>query len=370
MKRIIYFLFVCFMLCILPLTAFSVDEDNSFGQDIEAGFFADVDDEIYRLLEDFGLDSFDAEKNFTKGAENIKAYFSETFTEKLKGASGWFFTLASMLMLLSVVSTAFDFSLSSDAFSVFTSAMICVVTTGKITGFLNCVLSSMALNGKLMLAFIPVYALLISLSGNPASALTYNSFLLFFCQAMSFFLDNAFVSVAGAYFALIIAFSFNSVINLNRFINAANRITSLILGTGGALFTGLLSLKNVIAVSTDSLSVKGVRYLLSSLVPVIGSSLSEAYSSVLGSINLMKGSVAVLGIFALAVINVPPLTAGVIYFFLMTLLSCLAEILGLNRASDILRGFASCVKILLLVCVCQVFILIISTGLMLTLRGG
>ncbi len=370
MKRAAYILFVLIMLFGLSFTAFCVDTQEDIKEKFEESFFSGLDEDVYRLLEDFGLESFDADDIFSKGSENIKAYFSETLTEKLKGASGWFFTVISVILLLSVVSGAFEFSLSSDAFSIFTSAAICVITVGKISTFLNCVLSSMELNGKLMIAFIPVYALLISLSGNPASALTYNSFLLFFCQLMSFFLDNIFVGVVGAYFALSIAFSFNPTINLNRFINGANRITSLVLGTSATMFTGLLSLKNVIAVSTDSLSVKGVRYLLSSLVPVIGSSLSEAYSSVLGSINLMKGSVAVLGVFVLVLINIPALSEGVIYFFLMTLLSCLAEILGLYRVSEILRSFASCVRLLLLVCLFQVFILIISIGLMSTLRGG
>lgn len=370
MKKAVYLLLLCFFLFVLSFTAFCTGESYGIKEELEESFFGSVDNEVYEILEDFGLDSFDAENVFSRGIENIKTYFSDTLKDKLREISGWFFTLVSIILLMSIVSSAFDFSMSSDAFSLFTCAVICVATTGKISSFLNCVLSSMALNGKLMLSFIPVYALLISLSGNPTSALTYNSFLLFFCQAVNFFLDNIFVSITGTYFALSIAFSFNHAINLNRFINGANRIVSLVLGSSATLFTGLLSLKNVIAVSTDSLSVKGVRYLLSNLVPVIGSSLSEAYSSVIGSINLMKGSVAIIGIFALAILNIPALTEGVIYFFLMTLLSCISEVLALYRVSELLRAFAGCVKILLLVCLFQLFVLIISIGLMLTLRGG
>ncbi len=370
MRKLLYFfIFVSFFIC-TSFTAFSVDTEGGIKQEIEKSFFGDMDKEVYELLEEFGLDSFDSDNFFSDVGENIKEYFSVTLEKKLKVALGWFFVCVCIIMLFSIVSNAFDFSSSTDAFTIFTAAVVCVITTGKISAFLNCVLSSMALSGKLMLSFIPVYALLISLSGNPASALTYNSFLLFFCQTVSYFLNNIFVSVIGGYFALSIAFSFNPAINLNRFINAANRITTLILGTSATMFTGLLSLKNVLSVSSDSLSVKGVRYLLSSLVPVIGPSLSEAYSSVLGSINLMKNSVAVLGIFALAIINVPAVTEGVIYFFMMTLLSCFAEILGLYRMSEIFRSFASCVRLLLLVCLFQVFILIISIGLMLTLKGG
>lgn len=341
---------------------------ESLESTVEERFFGTLDDQTADLLEKFGLDSLDGENVFTEGIENIKEYFSVTVKDKLKQAMLWFFSVLCIIMLLSVISNAFDFSASQDVLNVFSAAIICMLTVSKISSFLNCTLSAMTLGGKFMLSFIPVFALLISLSGNPASALTYNSFLLFFCEIISFFLENIFVSLTGFYFSLSIAFSFNPTVNLTRFINGSNRITSLMLGFSATLFTSLLSVKNVLAVSADSLSVKGARFLLSSLVPIIGSSLSEAYSSLLGSINLMKNSLAVVGIFAIAVINVPSMTEGVIYFFLITLLSCLAETTGLYRISEVFRSIASCVRILLLINLFQVFILIISIGIMMSLR--
>ena len=369
MKKLFYIVILFSLILLLPFEA-NCSEDFSVQQDVKNSFFDNLDGEVCGLLEEFGLDNLNADEIFTDGTENIKVYFTDTLKEKLQQASGWFFFGVGMIILLSITSGAFDFSLSGDAFSLFTTTVICLVTIGKISGFINCVLSCMSLNGKLMLSFIPVFALLISLSGNPASALTYNSLMLFYCETMSFFLENIFVSFVGLYFSLSIGFSFNPFLNLNRFINGANRILSLVLGLSATLFTGMLSVKNVLAAATDSLSVRGVRFLLGNLVPVIGSSLSEAYSSVLGSINLMKSSLAVFGIFALVIINIPALTEGVVYFFLMTVLSCLAEIAGLKRVSETFRCLACCVRLLLLVCLFQVFILIISIGIMLTVRGG
>ena len=369
MKKLTFLLLFLFVFLAFPLTAYCTEAEETIGN-IEESFYSGLDSEVYELLEEFGLDSFDAGSIFTDGGENIRLYFADTLKQKLQQAAGWFFLGAGIVMILGIISSAFDFAVSGDAFSLFSSAVICLITVSKISSFLNCVVSCMSLNGKLMLSFIPVFALLVSLSGNPASALTYNSLLLFFCESMSFFLDNLFVSVIGVYFCLSIGFSFNPTINLNRFTNGANRIFSLVLGSCGTLFTSVLSLKNILAAATDSLSVKGVRFLLGSLVPVIGPSLSEAYSSVLGSINLMKSSFAVLGIFALVIINIPALTEGVIYFFLMTVLSCFAEITGLYRVSECFRSLASCVKLMLLVCLFQMFILIISIGVMMTLRGG
>lgn len=360
-------------LVLLFVFSFGVSATDS-GQDIrselEDSFFSSLDGELSTMLDDFGLDSLDGETVFSKGTESIKSYFAQTLKEKLRGAAGWFFLQLSLIMLMSVFSGAFDMSGSGDVLSLLSSAIFTVGTVDRINDFLNCTVSAMELNGRFMLSFIPVFTLLVSLSGNPASALTYNSFVLFFCEVISVIIDKFLVLLIGVFFALSISFSFNGNLNSGRFVNAVNKGISIALGFTASMFTGFLSLKNVLAYSTDSLSVKGIRFMLSSLVPVIGPSLSDAYTSVLGSINLMKSSLAVIGVLALIIINIPALTEGIIYFFLISVLSGVCEIFGLSRASEFLRSFSSSIKILLLFCLFQLFILIISMGIMLTLKGG
>ena len=361
---------VVFLLCFLGLNVSDTEERQNIEDMVEESFFGSLDGELSSMLEDFDIASLKGEDVFSRGTEKIKLFFTETFQEKLSGAAGWFFIQLSLIMLLSVYSGAFDLSGSGDVLSLLSVVIFTVSTIERLNGFINCTVAAMKLNGEFMLSFIPVFTLLISLSGNPASALTYNGFLLFFCELMNVVIDKFMVFFIGVYFALSISFSFNGAFNLGRFVNAVNKGMSLLIGFAASMFTGFLSLKNVLAYATDSLSAKGVRFMLSSLIPVIGSSLSEAYSSVLGSINLMKSSLAVVGILAIVIINIPALAEGVIYFFLISILSGVCEFLSLNRASEFLRSFSGCVKILLLLCLFQVFILVISMGIMLTLKGG
>lgn len=370
MKRFIYIVFVVFFISSLQLTVCSVDGGYDISAETEKKFFSSLDPEIYKKLEENGLTTLDHNSVFTKGIDGIKNYFSETLSEKIKGSGAWFLTLLSLLMILSVVSSAFDFSSYADVFSLFCAIILSVATIDKIVLIINCVVSSIALNSKLMLCFVPVFTLLVSLSGNPASALTYNSLMLFFCELMSALIEKYFLGVIGVYFALSIAFSFNGSINLNRFVNSVNRIVTFALGFLASTFTGFLSLKNIIDYSTDSVSVKGVKFLVSNMIPVIGPSLSDAYSTVLGTIHLMKGSLGAVGIFAVIIINIPALVEGAVYCFSLSLLSGVAEMLGLSRGAETLRSFSGCVRILLLVSLFQVFILIVSTGIMLTLKGG
>lgn len=356
-------------LLIFSFCAVATGVNEQVRNEVENSFFSSLDSELSEMLGDFGVDSLNGEDIFSKGTENIRLFFSQTLKEKLSGAAAWFFLQLSFIMLLSMISGAFDLSGNGDVLSLISIVIFTVGTVDRINAFMNCTLSAMELNGRFMLSFIPVFTLLISLSGNPAGALTYNGFTLFFCELISVLVDKLLVFFIGAYFSLTVSFSFNDCFNTGRFINAVKRAVNLILGFVASMFTGFLSLKNVLSYSTDSLSVKGIRYVLSSLVPVIGPSLSDAYSSVLGSINLMKSSLAVVGILAIVIINIPALTEGVVYYFLISILSGVCELFGLSKASEFLRGISSCVKILLLICLFQIFILIISVGIMLTLRG-
>lgn len=367
MKKTVSLIISLVLLFVFSVESYAVDEDLK--NQIEESFFGKLDSDIGNVLEENGINSLDHNEIFSSGFDNIRAFFSDTLKEKLTADAGWAFLILCLLMLMSIFSSLYDFSSSNDLFSLFTVLIISVTTVGKIISFVNCTVSAINMNSKLMLSFVPAFTLLISLSGKPSSALTYNSLVLFFCELMSAFINKIYLGIIGAYFSLSIAFSLNSNVNLNRFVNCVNRCVNLILGFCASMFTGFLSLKNILSYSTDSLSVKGVKFLISSLIPVIGSSLGEAYSAVLGSINLMKGTLGVIGIFALVLINIPPLCEGVIHYGLMSLLSCFAEMLGLFRVSETLRCFSSCVRILLLVCLFQVFILLISTGVMLSLKG-
>lgn len=369
MKKIIVFVICLFVPMLLSPYVCSIDE-NEIKSRVEQSFFGSLDGEIYNELEQNGLGCIDPDNIFSAGTESIKKFFSNTFAEKLKSAASWFFLMLCVLMLLSVLSSAFDFSASADVFSFLSAVVLSLCTFSKISSFLGCAVSAVELNSKLMGSFVPVFTLLISLSGNPTGALTYNSAVMFFCELMTFFISKVFLSLIGMYFALSVSFSFNSSINLNRFTNSVNRAVNLVLGFSASSFTAILSVKNILAYSADSLSVRGARFLLGSLVPVIGSSLSQAYSSVLASINLMKSSLGVLGIFALIILNIPAVTEGIIYYLMLCMLSFFAEVMGLYRASECLKSFSGCIKILLLVCVFQLFILIISVGIMLTLKGG
>lgn len=373
MKRRLLFFIVLFLLfsglswrCV----ALNTDSYDDVSAQLSNDFFSDIDEDIKRALEEFGISDFDYTQIYNISFENFLQYFKTTLPEKFNICLSHFLSLSGVVLIVSLVSSFFSNTQQGDFFKIFSVVCVTVTTVSKINVCVNSLITAIRLGGNFMLSFVPVLVFIVSVSGNPTSAITYNTFIMAFTQGISVFINYFAVDIIGCFFCLCVCVNMNDLFNVNRLLNAVNRATSFILGITASVFTGFLSLKSVMSVSLDSVAGKGIRFAISSLVPVLGSSISEAYSSVLGSINLIKSSVAVVGIIAVLIINIPVLTEVLLNYFSLSFLSYLSESTGCNSMANTFRSFACAMRILMLLCVFQMFVLIISTGIMLVIKGG
>ncbi len=136
------------------------------------------------------------------------------------------------------------------------------------------------------------------------------------------------------------------------------------------LFTAFLSLKGVLAVSADTLSAKGVRLLIGSFVPVIGAQLSEAYASVIGTLQAARSTAGVFAIAAICAVALPALCRLVLWQAALEGTKLLSDLLGHKAAGDLFRAFSGALSVLLgcLLFVTELYVL--SVGIILVLKGG
>lgn len=371
-KKLFIVTTVLFLLSVLNFECICVDYENTYdlSSDLSNDFFSEIDAEIKDALEAIGISDFDYTQIYNVSFDNFLEYFSTTLPEKFSNCLSHFVSLLGIVLIISLINTFFINGSNADFFKILTVVCVSITTVGKLNVCINSIITAIRLSGNFMLSFVPVLVLLVSVSGNPTSAITYNTFIMSFTQVVSAFINYFAVDIMGCFLCLCICVNMNSMFNINRLLNTANKAASFILGITASVFTGFLSLKNVMSVSIDSVAVKGIRFAISSLIPVLGSSISEAYSSILGSINLIKSSAAVVGIIAIVIINIPILTEVLLYYFSLSVLSYISEATGCNSVSDTFRSFACALRILMLLCVFQMFILIISTGIMMLIKGG
>lgn len=373
MKR--YLIIVLMILIMIISTAVKVNATDSVSADeIQSAVQSDlseiIDKDTRETLEEIGISDFTFDEIYSISFSEIIDFFAETLKEKAVDISEDFTELFCVVLLLGAVSALFKGYSDESFIDILSCVVITVFSANIVTDSINSIVSVLQTSGKFMLGFAPIYTFIISLSGNTASALTYNTAAVFLAELVSSAISFGIVDLIGVYFCLGISFSLNESINLGKFTSVVSRVVSIVLGLIASTFTGFLSLKNVLSVSVDRVSVRSIRFLISSLIPVVGSSISDAYSSLLGSINLIKGSVAIVGILVIVIINTPIILETLIYYIGFNLLGYTADILSAGKTGDIFRVFSCGIRILLLLSVFEMFILIITTGIMLSVKSG
>lgn len=327
-----------------------------------------IDSDTAEKLEDMGIQNFTSDEIFSISFSEIGEYFSEDLKSKSAEAVSVFFRILCVLIILIVVKAFIgDYGRSVKIIGMVTVAILSVDVCSKV---LDMLLSTMKTGGNFLLSFIPIYTVILSLGGNVSSAVTYNSITFSFAQAISFIINSFSADFTGIFLSLSMAFSLNSTINSNRFISTVNKLVSTVVGFLASGFAAILSVRGVLSATIDSATSKSIKFLIGSLIPIVGSSISDAYTTVLGSINVIKGSVAVAGIVIMLVISVPPVLEGVLYCFSFAVLSYLAEMAELSETISVLRAFQSALRTVILLNIFQFFILIVSTAILITVKGG
>ncbi len=342
---------------------------GEISDEISSELFSAMDGDVADILDSMGINS----ENFLSYQDASLSGIGNFFKTTLKDRALSCFKKTSSLFAVTLILCLVSLLMGDDDkgyLSLISGCAVSLMSVSLIENCLSAAVSVLKLSGNFMIAFVPVYTAVISFSGGAASAFTYNSLVLFFAEAVSGIISSLTVDLTGIFFCLALAFSVGEAISLDRFLSFVNKAVGLVLGFFASVFAGLLSIKGVLCVAVDSVAVKGIRFLISSMIPVVGASISEAYSSVLGSINLIKGSVAAVGIVAVIIINLPVVTENLIYCTVFSFLGFMSESCGDGRTAGILRCFSGGIRILLLLCVFEMFLLIISTGIMLSIKGG
>lgn len=366
MKRLIITLLSVLLLSCFPITCTAVEIDEEYYSDLLGSA---IDSDVKENLKEIGVDDFTAGEMYNISFSRIGEYFSRDLRSKSTEVLSVFFKLLTVLLILMTVK-AFLCTDNGKNIKLIGIVSVVILASDVCVNLLEMLFSTMKTGGSFMLAFIPIYTIVLSLGGSVSSGITYNSVTFVFAQLISFIVNNLASDITGIFLSASIAFSLNSTINLNRFISGTNKLISTVIGILSSGFAAILSVRGVLSVAIDSVTSKSIKFLIGSLIPIVGSSISDAYSTVLGSINVIKGSVAIAGIIIMLVISVPPILEGVLYCLSFTILSYISDMAELSEISSVIRCFYSALRTAILLNIFQLFILIVSTAVMISLKGG
>ena len=374
LKWLIVPVFIVFLLYMFIYTCFAEDSSESGvteqAQSVFSELLSSLEEETKEALSEIGIDDADYTQLLSLSPKRVVDAILELITgkmsEKLKAVG---FVCA--LLVLSAVLEGFaqPGSTMHSVFSVFTTLLIVVSLLLPVSESLVQAFSAMELSSNFLLAYIPAFAGVISMSGKPLSSAAYSSVMIGLSNLLAQCNVKVFLPVVQVFFSLNIASSVQPKYAFNSLVAFFKKAVTVLLGFSATIFTGLLAIKGSLASAGDSVAVRGVKMLVGSAVPVVGSALSDAYTSVLGSITLIQNAVGIFGIVVFALMHVPVILDLLLWYLALSFTASVSEALGQKQAATLLNGIASTVSLVNTLVIFTAFILIISTGIMLNFKN-
>ena len=211
---------------------------------------------------------------------------------------------------------------------------------------------SLSQGADFMLGFVPVFAGVAAAGGHITSASGYNMLVLGFSDIAIQIAGNFFMPVLSMCICLAIVDAACDTIDLSGMLNGIKKIVTWGLG-----------LISIVGSSADTMTTKAAKYVISNSVPVVGGAASDAYTTVRGSLVLLKNGIGGVGIIALAVMLLPSLILIFLNKLSFSALGAAAEIFGAKKIVQLFKNINSVLSAALGIMVCFTLMFIISTAI-------
>lgn len=368
------FLFII-LISFLAVPSYAANIDEYYEEQLEASGAKELSDylsdETAEYLEKLGCEDMEFEKMFDVSGGAVLNLLTEIARKGIKLPLKGFLTASGTVLLVSVCSSFFPDDEKSRIVLNIVSG--CIMVTGVFlpaSDAIKAAVSATEACSTFEKALIPVLTGVVTVSGNPALSLTYKGAAFAAAEFVSAFGHNFALPLVGISGALGITGAMMPTLRLSAVSDMIRKTLTTLLASAASLFTGFLALKGMLSSSADGLINKGVKLAANTFIPVIGGAIGEAYSSVVGSLGLLKNTVAFYAVVVFFLICIPVIINLAVWVISIRAASMLSELLDCRVCAEILRNISfvfSMINTLLLLCM---FIFIISTGLIAVIKTG
>ncbi len=342
-------------------------------EDAQAAFteiYAAVDADTQAALEQLGLEEINYETLLELSPRTVITELINLMTGKMAEPLRALGLVCAFLALQAVLSSFLQEKGDlQTAFSLFSTLFIAVTLFLPVSQSMVAAFSAMQLASDFMLTYIPAFAGIIAMSGKPLTSAAYSSVMVGISNLLSEINLHVLLPTIQVFFLFHLLSAMQEKQSFNGLTSFFKKAVQIILGLAATVFSGLLTLKGALASSGDSVSVKGVKMLVGSAVPIVGGALSEGYTTVLGSIALIRNTVGVFGILVIALMQIPVVIDLLLWYIGIYFTAAVAEALGQTQVKKLLDGIASTVSLINTLVIFTAFLWIVSTGIILQFRG-
>lgn len=371
MKRVL--LIIClFAAAIILAPGASAVKNNLFEDErqmLENGLSSETEEGLSAL----GADS--VEKIIASGVdgEKLLSYFSGILGDELKSPLSALIVLI-MTVILCSIAEGYTYSLryteTADIMGTAVSLFIASAVISPITGLLSACVNVIQGASSVLLLYLPITAAMLAFSGRTVSSAGYYAAISGMGGLISWLSSNVLLPALNLFLSLSICSGVSRRVNIKGLIGALSNAFRWAMTFAMSVFVAVIGLNGALSAAADGVADKAVRFTLSSLIPLVGSSISDAYGAVRGSLGILRSGMGVFVILALCVSFIPVLFRCVLWSAAIYFAKLIAESLGVGSAAGVLNSlsaFLSAVRALL-ICVMTAFIL--SSAVMMRIGGG
>lgn len=351
-------------LILLSVTTFSVyalDENiDEYAQEFDFQKIADsVSDETAEILGEIGIDEISFDELFSVDLKKVIEVLFDISVRSFKTPVSFLIRGVGVLLLTSLCAS---FLKNSQTVTLVGGAILAVGVAVPVANMVTTAFSVLESLNAFTVSFAGVFCALVSSSGNVALGTSYASLAVFSDSLFSTLLSGISQPAVNAMCSL----SFISCFDIYQFSARVSAIAKKIyiwfLGFIATFFSGIVTLKGVMGAGIDSLTARGVRFVVGRTVPVIGGAVSDSYSALVSGLSLIKNTVGVFGIITVLLTVLPSLLEVVAWVLVLSIVITISEFLDEKQCMGMLNILKDALTLLGVTVVFSTVIFVVSVG--------
>lgn len=252
------------------------------------------------------------------------------------------------IILISAAISSLDIKGSAASAALYATALCAAaIISAPVFSCIKAGVNTMQGSAVFMTAFIPVFAGIVAASGGVATSVSMSTLLLAAVQGVNYIASFVVVPLMSGYMAISLTSCVSPLIQKTGIADGIKKLGFWIMSLTTTVFIGILSIQTTVNASADTLTTKTAKFIIGSSVPVAGTALSEALTTVTASMGLLKASVGIYAVLAVVICFLPILAELLIWRVALIINSCISDLFSLPKISALLRSVDTVMSVLL-----------------------
>ena len=193
---------------------------------------------------------------------------------------------------------------------------------------------------NLMQVLLPVQLTLMTLLGNIQTAGLLEPSLMLIVQLAVWCFHTILLPIVTIEFTLKLVNNFHDTFKLNKLADFFRKLTLTGIAFSTMLFLAVLSIQGIGGHILDSISLRTMKYVAGSAIPVVGGTLSGLVETLMSGAAMIKSAVGLIGLLAVILLTVLPAMKILMIYFMYSFTAAVLQPVGDDGITNLLEQTA------------------------------